>query len=554
MQVLNQKPTRILPFYNDDITKDLDDDAMSAILESFIEQLCVPLAPQYPVEFRDDNNNTMTKEQVRKILADCMGSIVDIAAEKTINDLWAKTLSEFFPGLNATSVFLAQANFKAKMPLPSANVLYTAADINDGCKNLLSTGDDSMLVANTGFFIPEPMVAAWFLSAPVFDGFKTFVQNTIQPMAQFISGDDMNKFNGLANMHLDLVEGLMLRNNAVSKQDTAPYAFSRILIKLLMLYAQQNPGQCGIIAPYVQELIYPTNLIFFDVDMIAKSPVNKLDHLLSDIKSVIKAKYKPIGLKTLAKLSALAQNQRIMSIQYNMHTAGLGNDPTGKRALFRFAKAPIHHKNLCKRIIKIIEKEVNVAASENYSKTISASYMRANRRNPDNFNLPGKSVRLTYKPDIHIYLDTSGSIDEENYKQAILTCIAMAKKLGINLYFNSFSHVISGCAKLHLRGKSAAGIYKEFQRIPKVDGGTDFTLVWDYICDPAHSYRMREISIMITDFGFYVPEGRFAYPKKMYYVPIDITPDYWKEITEAAQEFCEAMYAVDQKIRSKILM
>ena len=476
MQVLNQKLTKLLPFYNDDITKELDDDAMMGLVDSLIGQTCVPLVPQFPVEFRDDSNNVMLIEQIRDTLINCTRDIVDIAAENFMNEFWGKTLDKFMPGLNATSVFLAQANAVAKMPLPSANVLYTAADIKDGANALLSTGNDSILIANTGFFISEPIVAAWFLSAPVFTDFKNFVNATIQSMQQYISTDDMNKFNGFANLNLNVVEGLMLRSDmAQGKQETAPYAFPRVLMKLLMIYAQKNPGTCGIIAPYVQELIYTSNLLLMDVDMISKTPASRLDSLISDIRTGIKSKFKPIGLKQLAKLSAIAQNARYMGIMYNRHMDGMANNPTGKRALFRFGKSPISNRDLNKRIIKIVEKEVNVAASQNYAKTVKSSFMRANRRQPDNFNLPGKSISLLYKPDIHIYLDTSGSIDEENYKQAIMTLIVMAKKLGVNLYFNSFSHVISACKMLKIRGKSTAGIYREFQQIPKVEGGTDFT-------------------------------------------------------------------------------
>ena len=209
-------------------------------------------------------------------------------------------------------------------------------------------------------------------------------------------------------------------------------------------------------------------------------------------------------------------------------------------------------ERLSKNITKIINKEVNVSTSENYSKIIKSSYMKPNRRNPDNYNLAGKSMSLQYKPDIHIYLDTSSSISEENYKNAILTCITMAKKLNINLYFNSFSHVISDSVKLHVKNKSLNEIYNEFQRVPKVTGGTNFSNVWRYILKSPK--RKNEISLMITDFAYYPPDDKVDYPKKLYYAPIDISNEKWNYIADDAEEFCQLMYHIEPKIRTKILI
>ena len=159
---------------------------------------------------------------------------------------------------------------------------------------------------------------------------------------------------------------------------------------------------------------------------------------------------------------------------------------------------------------------------------------------------------MRYKPDIHVYLDTSGSIDEENYRSAIMTCIYMARKLNVNLYFNSFSHVISQCAHLRTRGLSTQNVYNAFQKLPKVSGGTDYAQIWNYI--NASPKRRKEISLMITDFEYEPPSERFEHPAKLWYIPIEITKEAWPEMVSHAEEFCQAMFHIDGNIRQKCLM
>ena len=73
----------------------------------------------------------------------------------------------------------------------------------------------------------------------------------------------------------------------------------------------------------------------------------------------------------------------------------------------------------------------------------TAPARKANRRDPDDYNKPGRITSVEYMPDLHVYVDTSGSISEANYQEAVLLLIRIAKKLNVNLYFNSFSHILS---------------------------------------------------------------------------------------------------------------
>ena len=548
MQVSNQQLSRINPMYQDDVTVDYTGDQMRKYMKHILAPIYTPLQPQHPVEIRDDNNNLLDKNDVIDRLLLCCGTSVNYDAEKFMNELWRQTLASFSKGLSAASVFVAQANAVAKMPNPGPSVIYTPDDIKDACRSYLVNRNADNLIANCAFYITEPVLMFAFVSKFTFDDFKTYVKNNMQLIAGNCTPETVQKFKDFENMTLDIADGLILRVN--DNEGLEPYSFARLITKFALMFANQNPDTETIV-PYIDELLVPKNLLFLDIDRISKTPSNTLRRALEEIRNALNIKYKPMSLNKISKLTSLAASKHRIAIQLANHNAMLGKQ-TAKRKIFKFRKTAISKYDLSKKIVKIINKEVNVAASENYSKTIKSSYMRPSRRNPDNFNIPGKSITMQYKPDLHIYLDTSGSISEDNYRNAILTCIRMALKLNVNLYFNSFSDEISVCTKLNVKGKNMKGIYNEFQKVPKVTGGTDFELVWNYIT--TNKRRMREISIMITDFGYNPPAKRVDQPPKLYYVPIDVSKGSWGNISRLAEHFCKSMYIHDAGIRRKILM
>ncbi|MBD5584452.1 MAG: VWA domain-containing protein, partial [Clostridia bacterium] len=152
-------------------------------------------------------------------------------------------------------------------------------------------------------------------------------------------------------------------------------------------------------------------------------------------------------------------------------------------------------------------------------------------------------------PDIHLYIDTSGSVSEEDYQMAVKACIRMARKLGVNMYFNSFSHILSQCTKLSLAGKTPQQIYAAFQKVPKVTGGTEYSQVWNYI--NASKKRSRELSLMITDFEYTAPSYVIKHPENLYYLPHS-TVD-WSRILREADDFVKSCEHNDPAIRSHLL-
>ena len=127
--------------------------------------------------------------------------------------------------------------------------------------------------------------------------------------------------------------------------------------------------------------------------------------------------------------------------------------------------------------------------------------------------------------------------------------IRIAKKLNVNLYFNSFSHILSQETLLKVENKSTRQIWNEFRKIPKVSGGTEFKQIWDYI--NASPKRKRQLSLMITDFEWHAPSTREDHPANLYYAPCSAMD--WQYMVNSAKYFADSMKHIDPTVRQKLL-
>lgn len=546
----NNKKVELKPFYKDDVGKPLDGRQLIKNAVSIIE-------PVYKsgknVTVTDENGNQIIPEvPAALILTDAVNADIKYEQNKILNDMWQQTLHNYKKGLRASQVFISQANASVNAPIPSSTVIYVPSDLKDACKHYLKTKAEDALCVNTYFYINEPHPVFYFRNTAAYDRYLEFIKDMVSGLSAQLDINTIRKFADFEKLNLNLIEGVILRNTR--EQGCLAYSFERLVMNFSMMFAQQHPDDCGLIAPSINNLLIPRCLLFMNVENIAKVPANKIVRDVSIIKSALMEAVFQLSLTQISRLSAATLQSRIVGMKLKNHAVLLekqGKDAE-KRKIFQFGRVAMTKADLSRRIVKIIDKESNVSRSENYSKVIKSTYMKSSRRNPDNYNLPGKSISLQYKPDIHIYLDTSTSISEENYKNAILTCITMAKKLNVNLYFNSFSHVISESTRLKIKGRTITEIYRQFQKVPKVTGGTSFEIVWQYIMQSAR--RRKEISLMITDFAYYPPDERPDYPRKLYYAPIDISKASWPCVKGAAEEFCQSMYHIEPNICRYILM
>src|SRR5699024_5060216 len=95
--------------------------------------------------------------------------------------------------------------------------------------------------------------------------------------------------------------------------------------------------------------------------------------------------------------------------------------------------------DLTKDITKVLKRMGKVSRSQNIFRMTKTSYAKANRRDPDDYNRHGRITSVVYMPDIHLYIDASGSISEENWRDTVVMMIHIARKLEVNLYISFFT-------------------------------------------------------------------------------------------------------------------
>lgn len=296
------------------------------------------------------------------------------------------------------------------------------------------------------------------------------------------------------------------------------------------------------------ELYCPRTLVFVNVERHSRATTRQVADEWSIINKSLSMNIKVVDAGKLSKLTGTVRALKKIS-SGAVTAAAQQSGAVSRAARAKFRKTAPTQMDIARLIKRVISKMANVAKSENSYKSVKMTYARPNRRDPDNFNLQGKMVSTKYKPDIHVYLDTSGSISERNYQDAIKALIAMARKMNVNLYFNSFSDSLSQCSHLHTKDKSVKAVYAEFQRIPKVSGGTNYEQIWHYI--NASKKRKRELSLIMTDFEWTAPNRFVQHPKNLYYMPISHTD--WNSLTYWAEAFCKSMQHIDPDCRKKLL-
>lgn len=554
LNISNQKPIELSPLYNPIVSGDyapldyLNNITATPILNSKVN-------PNSPVSIQDSNNlNLDDADNIVHLLLDCSGDTINPQAEDIAKELFGKTLLHFNQQtpLAIQEMFAIQAATKEQMPFPSNQVVYTpATDVIPASKAFLA-GKISYenYFASLAFYARPDTLGFYFATEQFFDEFKEWLQNEIQLIQSVLPVETNQMFTDFNQLNLNsLTESLLIRNN--DDENNEEYSFARCIIYYLMKYCGQNTNNCMGILPFrLDELINPKSIVFVNVEKHAHATSKQIANEWALINQSIQNKPKVVNTKKLKKLTAVQRTlQKVQQqAQYNMSRS---QQQIQRAQQIKFSKTQPTSIDLTKRVKKIMDKMAQVNRSDNSFKDIKMTYQKPNRRNPDDFNKPGKIVSTKYKPDIHLYIDTSGSISERNYQDAVKACIKMAKKLNVNLYFNSFSHVLSQATKLNTKDKTQNQIYKQFQRVPKVTGGTDYEQIWHYI--NRSKKRKRELSIIMTDFEWFAPNQYVEHPKNLYYAPISVDPNAWKNLTYWAEKFCKSMKHIDLKTRSKLL-
>ena len=121
--------------------------------------------------------------------------------------------------------------------------------------------------------------------------------------------------------------------------------------------------------------------------------------------------------------------------------------------------------------------------------------------------------------------------------------------MNVNLYFTSFSHILSQPVLLKTQNRSVKAIWKQFQKIPKVTGGTDYAQIWDFI--NAAPARKERCNIIFTDFQWHAPATDKVHPKNLFYAPVSGMD--WNYLVSDAKSFVRSMNHIDATVASKLI-
>lgn len=552
MQIKNQTPATLVPRYDATIKGDYD-------IEGYAKQmmaapLFVPLSPNAPVTITS-NGKVIDENVVTSGVLACCGTANDPVSEEAMKKLYGKTLLHFDEKttMSIQDTFAIQAANTEGMQEPSNTTLYTpATDVIPTAKEFLA-GQSSFdkFFASLTFYARPSTLGVMCTTESAFDNFKAWLANEISQISPMLSQTTNQMFADFQQLTLDkLTESIAIRNDYSDNNEEL--SFARTIVAYIMKYVKTVSPSLFAIMPFsVMELLCPTSIVFVNVEQHARATQKQVADEWKIINTSIKNPINMISNKKLSKLTATVRSiSKIKSAAQAAAAGGSGMLHGAQRAAnIKFRKSAPTTLDMVKLIKKVISKMANVSKSENIYKASKMTFARPNRRDPDDFNKKGKMVSTKYRPDIHLYIDTSGSISERNYQDAVKACIKMAKKLNINLYFNSFSHVLSQCTKLNTKDKTISEVYREFQRLPKVTGGTDYEQIWNYI--EKSKKRRRELSIIMTDFEYYAPNRYVKHPKNLYYMPMSHM-DY-KNMVHWAENFCKSATHIDPNIRKHLL-
>lgn len=550
MQVTNQKPVELSPVYDAVITGQFD--PVEYLKQTVVRPLMNPLSPSAPVQFTA-NGSALDENDLSQYVLNCLGAALDASAEAVAKELFHKTLVYFDKAsdLSIQDLFAIQSGVKEQLPAPTAQVVYTpATDVIPACREFLAgicTYDK--MFASLDFYARPQMLGFYFANAQEFDNFKAWLTTELQTLGAAFPQNTNKLFADFQALNLNgLTESLILRNDDGENND--PCSFARALIALLMKYAKQtSPALYGVLPFQLEELYCPKAIVFVNIERHSRATAKQVADEWQIINQSQQMNIKVVSANKLNKLTGTVRAMKKISSGAVSAAMQQGGGGIGRAARTKFRKTAPTQTDLVRIIKRVVKKMATVAKSENSYKSMKMSFARPNRRDPDNFNLMGKLVSTKYKPDIHIYLDTSGSISERNYQDAIKALIIMARKMNVNLYFNSFSHCLSQCSHLRTKDRSLKEVYAAFQKIPKVDGGTDYEQIWHYI--NASAKRRRELSIIMTDFEWTAPNKYVKHPKNLFYIPVSHVD--WRGLTYWAEQFVKSMAHIDPNCRARLL-
>ncbi|HEU5223090.1 MAG TPA: hypothetical protein VFU07_05340 [Candidatus Lumbricidophila sp.] len=556
--ITDQKPAVLDPIHLIPINNPYD--PAQAMHDVLVAPFFEPL-PGRKVTIVDHKNRTQDQASILNQFYKALTETVDHKAQTNIKSLLQQGLVNYDAAstLLVNELFAVQAAALSKLPSPSPRVIYSAgSDVIPSAKALLSgNGDQQQFLATLAYTYSPETLGFWFLTESAYEDFRAWFATQVNALSGALPADTLQMLQKFQLLKLPgLTESLILRKD--DNDQLQEYSFARVLVHLLMQYSaiqKANLGnqagaisESGVLPFVVTELFLPRTVVLVNVEAHARATNRKVDAEWKLINMALSAPVKVVSTNALSKLTALPRAMAKASAAAAQATTQR-NQHTGRSAKIKFRKQAPTSVDILTGLTRVLKRMKEVNRSQNVFKRTQSSFVKANRRDPMDYNKAGKSVSTHYLPDLHVYVDTSGSISEINYQQSVIMLIKLAKKLNVNLYFNSFSNVMSQQILLRTSGKSTSQIWKEFQRIPKVAGGTDYEQIWHYINQS--KVRKERLSLIISDFEWRARSQRIEHPKNLYYAPCGHMN--WDRMVAHAEGFAKSVQHLEPAIAQHLI-
>ena len=553
-KISNQMPQVLDCLYSPDPMAD-DFDPVSDFNHVVTDQLLVPVNPGTSVGIQDNSGTRLGRDEVGDVLMAAMIPYRDDSVEQPASELLSRMMLNYdvknkYP---VHRLFANQAAVTEQMDLPDAQTIYSAKiDVIPEAANLLRNNDESArrrFFAALTFTYELDTTGFAFRTDVDFDAFKEFFKAYVAALAPLAPTNELatlgRQFDTLT-LKGKLTESLTLRKNAADGNEA--YAFARVLPAALLEFSTKNPDRAFVMPFTCNQYFCPEHIVLVNVDAHAHARAYEVNDDWSEIATAISTPVRIVSKKHLSKLTAVTAISKKMASQA-ANSITNSQSTIGRYQSVSIPKRAPSKTDIMRRIRKLLDKMGFANRSQNIYKVQHRTYARPSRRDPDNYNLAGKTTTTRFKPDIHLYVDTSGSISESDYEDAVKICIHIARKLNVNLYFTSFSHVLSEDSLILAKGRTAKQMWTQIQKIDKVTGGTDYEQIWRYV--DASKKRRDELSVIITDFEYNPPNRRVHHGENIYYIPCAYN---WEYMRTSIEYFVKSMVHIDPAIRRHILV
>lgn len=588
IQISNQKPALLysaskvlpnIPVITDEST--YNSDRRDAISKMMVDPIFESIVPNVPVDIIDITDPKNPLPITSDMVSDAINSLwiddtLDVDTDAQLNEIYRQSLQY---GQSSDWLIdeqlVAEALARQKLPLPGTNngivvqytettdIIPTAKQLLAKTTSILSDSDKELWFGTLGAYLHQNqnrnILPITVTSSAAFDHLKAEIKSALAMVSPHLTLDTNKMFNDLDSIS---IKGL-LSSTFMLPADNDAYSFPRTLMSMLASFETSFPDELFIQPINISQLFNPENIVILNLEEYSHATARQIKNDWDKINQAININQRWNMVSNKKLTTAKAVNQATSKTQ-GPHVRNKKGGQVHRVKTRHFSGTPVTSAQMLQAMIRVIQDTTTTRKTQNMYKVKKPTFMRANRRDPNNINAMGKFNTTKYRPDIHIYIDTSGSISEAQYRDAVMNIILLAKRISANLFITSFADYVTQTYKLETKGLSVQQIYANFMRIPKTTGGTNFENVWSKIdaIDKINtkSGKSYQLNFMITDFEYSLSRNKrfsqqHASVKNTYYLPISTSKGQWQYLVHAATSFSKEMIAAgDKNIRQRMLL